>query len=119
VQVTRWIASANISAVAITLLVCFAVICIALVIARSKRLGGKTKVGIKGPLGTQAEFSEEQIAPTSPKVEGEGLKSRAGSIQAINELGGGVSVKNAEAQQDVKLLNTDRRLEKEETGPKA
>ncbi|MEO6194342.1 MAG: hypothetical protein ABIS20_15135 [Thermoanaerobaculia bacterium] len=73
-----------------------------LVIFLSLRFRDRLKGGIKGPLGTEVNFeASNPQTPSTPSVRMDGVKSHAGSIQAIDRTGDGVDVRNAEAYGDV------------------
>src|SRR3954463_10337385 len=73
-----------------------------LVIFIALRFKGNLKAGIKGPAGTSldVEASKPQLT-TTPGVRMEGVKSHAGSVQAVDRTGRGADVKNAEAYGDI------------------
>ncbi len=73
-----------------------------LVIFLSLRYRDRIKGGIKGPLGTEVNFEASNPQSTAtPGVRMDGVKSHAGSVQAVDRTGRGADVRNAEAYGDV------------------
>ncbi len=73
-----------------------------LVIFIATRFKGRLKAGIKGPAGTSLDVDASNPQPTTtPGVRMDGVKSHAGSVQAVDRTGRGADVRNAEAYGDV------------------
>jgi hypothetical protein len=74
----------------------------------------RSKVGIKGPLGTGLELDASN--QPAPGVEVEDAKSRAGGLVADDQTGRGAKVKGVEVQDDILVSSTPPH---EQAGPKA
>lgn len=105
--------------VVVVLIVAFAIIAVVVVYSRRKsRANSRTNVEMKG-FGVKAKITDEQTSPAPGKVYGEALTSHEGSIQAINELGGDTTLKQAESRGDIRLSTTDSRIDRAVPDPKA
>jgi hypothetical protein len=77
-------------------------ILVLLVIFLAVRFAGRIKAAIKGPGGLSLDVDASNPEPTAtPGVRLDGVKSRAGGIQAIDRTGRGADVRNSEAYGDV------------------
>jgi hypothetical protein len=77
-----------------------------LVIFLALRFKGKLKAGIKGPAGTSLDVDASNPEPTTtPGVRMDGVKSRAGGVQAIDGTGRGADVRNVDAYGDVRATS--------------
>jgi hypothetical protein len=111
-----FLTTVGVAAIAIVAFVCIAV---AILYFRKRPAGSsRTRVGLAG-FGLKADLSDEQSSPKPGKVEGEGLTSHQGSIEATNELGGGVALKTSQALKDIRLTNTDRHVPDHRTDQRA
>jgi hypothetical protein len=61
---------------------------------------------VQGPGGTSLEISgSNDPLPPTPGVRAEGVTSKAGGVEALDQTGRGVDVKQIEAHGDVRLTN--------------
>jgi hypothetical protein len=77
----------------------------------------RVKANLKGPagLGLDLDASNDK-QPSQPGIQIEGAKAKSGSIQATNETGQPIVMKDVEAGKDIKAVNKQSTAG---TGPKA
>lgn len=67
----------------------------------------RTRVTLKGPLGTVLDVEAANRAePPTPAIKAEDLTARKGGLKAHDETGRGVDVKKVDVEKDIDLKST-------------
>ncbi|MCP4992870.1 MAG: hypothetical protein GY934_03645 [Gammaproteobacteria bacterium] len=92
-----------------TVTIVFVIVLFALIIVASFFVfRQRSKVKVKGPLGTGLELdASNDLPPSRPGIEATNIKSRTGDMVADDQTGHGVKTTDVDVEDDVLLSSSD------------